>query len=389
MKHEQRKKMFLIFHGRFPSEKAAAIFAAKDAEAFAEEGIEVVLIAPRRITRSAEDAFDYYKIRRNFRIAYLPVVDLMFLPFAPTFFFWVSFISFSLSSFFYLLFRAVRHDIVYSNEPLPLFLASFAFPLTFYEMQDFPESKIKLFGLMLRRIAFISVSNRWKKEEMEKVFSVASRKMLYEPNAVDFSEFDIAMEKEEARRKLSLPLDKKIIVYTGHLYGWKGVDTLALAARELPDEYRVFFVGGTPEDQARFRTAHGDCRNVAIVGLKPHSEIPLWQKAADLLVLPNTAKERISRYYTSPMKLFEYMASKRPIIASRIPALAGLVDERSVVFFEPDDPNKLAEAIKNTCANAELAESISSRAYELAKEFTWEKRAQRILRFMGVLPERR
>ncbi len=379
------KRLFLIFHGRFPCEKAAAIFAAKDAEAFADEGVEVILVVPRRIGRSSNDPYDYYKIRRNFRIVYLPVVDFMFFPFAPKIFFWLSFISFSMSSFFYVLFRATRHDIIYSNEPLPLFFASFVFPLTFYEMQDFPESKIRLFGFMLHRIAFISVSNRWKKEEMEKVFSIASNKMLYEPNAVDFSEFDIPIGKEESRKKLSLPLDKKIVVYTGHLYGWKGVDTLALAARELSDEYLVFFVGGTDDDQKRFRKMYGDCKNIIISGLKPHSEIPLWQKAADVLVLPNTAKEKISKYYTSPMKLFEYMASKRPIIASRIPSLSGLIDERSVIFVEPDNSSELARAIERVCANLKLVESVSLSAYELVKDFTWNKRAQRIIKFIGVL----
>lgn len=379
------RKIFLIFHGRFPGEKAAAIFAAKDAEAFADEGIKVILIVPRRIGRSPINPYDYYKIRKNFRIVYLPVIDLMFLPFAYKTFFWISFISFSISSFLYVLFKATRNDIIYSNEPPPLLLASFVFPLTFYEMQDFPESKIKLFGLILKRISFISLSNRWKKEEMKKVFSVPAHKMLYEPNAVDFSEFDITVGKEEARSRLSLPFDKKIIVYTGHLYRWKGVDVLALAARELSDKYLVYFVGGTEDDQKRFREMYGDCKNIVISGLKPHSEIPLWQKAADVLVLPNTAKEKISKYYTSPMKLFEYMASKRPIVASRVPSLAGTVDDKSVIFVEPDNPQELARAIENTCDDSKLAESVSSSAYELVKNFTWEKRAQRIIRFAGIL----
>lgn len=378
------RRIFLIFHGRFPGEKAAAIFAAKDAEAFADEGVEVIFLAPRRIGRYRINPYDYYKIRRNFRVVYLPVLDLMFLPFAYKLFFWISFISFSVSSFFYTLFSATHKDVIYSNEPLPLFFASFVFPLTFYEMQDFPESKIRLFGLILRRICFISLSNHWKMEEMKKVFSVKSDKMLYEPNAVDLSEFDILVDKEEARKKLLLPSDKKLVVYTGHLYGWKGVDTLALAARGLPPEYLVFFVGGTNEDQNRFKKKYGDSKNIIIAGLKPHSEIPLWQKAADVLVLPNTAKEKISKYYTSPMKLFEYMASRRPIIASRIPSLVGVVDDKSVVFVEPDSPDDLAKAIKNTCEDSKIADSVSSSAYELVKNYTWEKRAQRIIRFIGL-----
>ena len=62
-------------------------------------------------------------------------------------------------------------------------------------------------------------------ESFGEVFKIDAGRIMYEPNAVDVDEFDSAVNKDEARRNLALPLDKKIAMYTGHLYGWKGVDT--------------------------------------------------------------------------------------------------------------------------------------------------------------------
>lgn len=377
------KRLFLIFHGRFPGEKAASIFAAKSAEAFADTGMKVVLIVPRRIGRETADPYAYYHIKKNFRTVYLPVIDLYFIPFGRRLSFWVSFISFSISSFCYLAVTASRSDTIYSNETLPLFLASFVFPATFYEMHDFPESKIFFFGVLLRRMKWLLIHNRWKTERVMERFAIPRSKIITEPNAVDISEFGIASSRADARARLQLAQDKKIIVYTGHLYSWKGVNTLAESARELPTDYLIVFVGGTSEDAQRFRKLYGNISNISIVGWRPYAQIPLWQKAADALALPNTAKEDISKYYTSPMKLFEYMASRVPIVASRIPSIEEIVAEREVFFAEADNPLSFAETIENAVVNRKEAETRAERAYAKALEFTWDKRAQRIISFMN------
>ncbi|MBU6388630.1 glycosyltransferase [Patescibacteria group bacterium] len=382
MKGEQRKKMFLIFHGRFPSDKAASLFAAKSAETFAAAGIDVVLLVPRRIGREQGDPYGYYQVEKCFRIVYLPVLDIGRIGFLQPVRFLLSFLSFSLFSFFYLLVNASKNDLIYSNETLPLFLASLVLPNTFYEMHDFPESKLGLFGRFARRMRGVIIHNQWKAKRAQELFALPESNVLCEPNAVDIQEFDISVSRDEARRELDLPLDKKIAVYTGHLYSWKGVDTLALAARELSGEYLVVFVGGNSEDVRRFKETHGNIPNISIIGFRPHAEIPLWQKAADVLVLPNTAKEDISKYYTSPMKLFEYAASKRPIVASRIPSITELVDDARAILVEPDDPSELAKGIERACQRRDSLDERSEVAYTWVLEHTWGKRAGRIIDFM-------
>lgn len=383
MKKEKKpKKLFLIFQGRFPSNKAASLFAAKSAEVFADEGVDVELIVSRRLHRELEDPYSYFRIKRNFKIVYLPVLDIPVPHFMTPLRFILSSLSSSFFCFWYLLRHAKKMDIIYSNEYLPLFLASFLFPQTFYEMHDFPESGKRLFGIFLRRMKWVLIHNNWKAEAAKMIFKIKESRIFCEPNAVQIEDFDIAISKGEARRKLGLPEDKKIIVYTGHLYSWKGVDTLALAARELPSNYLVVFVGGVPEDVKKLSDAHKGEPNILIAGWRPHAEVPLWQKAADVLLLPNTAKENISKYYTSPMKLFEYMASKRPIVATDIPSIREVLNETNAVIVPPDDSKAMAKGIIDVLGDDVRIEKIVEKAYHDVARHTWKKRAERILEFI-------
>jgi len=104
--------------------------------------------------------------------------------------------------------------------------------------------------------------------------------------------------------------------------------------------------------------------------------------AADALVLPNSAKAKISSHYTSPLKLFEYMASRRPIVASDLPSLREVLrDGENAVLVKPDNPRALAEGIERALSDAELAARIGRQAREDVEQYTWEKRAVNITTF--------
>lgn len=380
---EKKKKLYLIFHGRFPSEKAAALFAAKSVISLADVGFTVVLLVPRRFHTIKKDPHEYYSTPRSVKILYLPTLDLSFiLPFKRVGFL-TSFVTFSMSSFFYLLFRAPKDSIVYSNESLPIWLASFIFSNTFYEVHDFPEHKLTFYRSLLKRMKWVLATNQWKAKELARLEPSVCGKIIVEPNAVDISAFSGRKARGKVREELGLPRDKKLAMYTGHLYGWKGVETLAEAARLLPSDIAVVFVGGTEKDITRFKEQYGSAENIIIAGYRPHDEMPLWQTAADVLVVPNTAKEAISSHYTSPMKLFEYMASARPIVASNLPSLRQMLSEKNAVLVKPDDPNALAEGIKKALDPASGAVNLSVQALQDIKRHSWTARAGRIREFVA------
>jgi len=366
------KKMYSIYHGRFPGERAATLFAAKEAESFADAGSRTILLVPRRRGREKADPYTYFHVKKNFAVVYLPTIDIFGIPVLKYFAFWVSFITFGLSTLLYLLVNARKKDLMYSNESFPLLLATIVFPNTMIAVHDFPEQKDWYYGLLFRRVKRVLSTNTWKKEALIKKFGLPGEKIVVIPNAVDVEEFALDITKEEARTKLNLDSTKKYVVYTGHLYSWKGVDMLADAARLLPNGVEVLFVGGREEDIKSFGEKYKDVKNVHLVGFRPHKEIPLWQCAADVLVLPNTAKEEISAHYTSPMKLFEYMASGRPIVASRLPSVTEILSEKEAILVTPDDAENLAQGIVS-------ALSLSTHIHLKLDKYRWTTRAQSIL----------
>ncbi|MEY4747472.1 MAG: hypothetical protein RLZZ416_521 [Candidatus Parcubacteria bacterium] len=372
-------RLMLIFHGRFPGEKAGSLFAAKSAEAFADAGLDVVVLVPRRWDRVRKTPFEYWGIRQNFAVRYLPVVDFYSVPILRIVAFPVCLATFTLSVFSYLLFHRESRELVYSNEMIPLLFASFVARKTVLEVHDYPGAFPALWRLTFSRASLMIATNSWKAKALEKEFAVPRGRILVEQNAVDLEQFSPAMSRAAARAKLGLPESAKIVLYTGHLYDWKGADTLARAAALLPSA-EFYFVGGTKEDIDAFKKNYGSVPNIRIIGFRPYQEIPLWQRAADVLVFPNSGKERISERYTSPMKLFEYMASGTPIVASDLPSVREIVGRDAVRFATPDDPASFADAMREVFSKQDETQVRAARARELVKNHSWRARAARILR---------
>ena len=376
---ENTKRLFLIFHGRYPSEKAASLFAAKSAEAFAAHGIAVTLLVPRRFKTLDVDDRAYYELKSPFEVVYLPTID--FFPFRifERIAFRISLLFFSYAVWTYLRLNAANGDIVYSNETLPLIAASYVVKNCVYEMHDYPGGLKMYYEFLFDHVRHVVVTNKQKMQRLEKDYPHAVPLAFYEANAVSLDEYASAPTKEEARVRLNLPQDECLVIYTGHLYSWKGVDTLARSFSFLPPNTFIYVVGGTEKDVTRMREKYPHTNNLLLKfeGHRPHEEMVLWQKAADVLVVPNTGKEKISAEDTSPMKLFEYMASGTPVVASDLPSIREIAGDGRAVLVTPDDPKALAQGVRNVLEQG--GATHSKRALEWVENHTWEKRAERIL----------
>jgi glycosyltransferase involved in cell wall biosynthesis len=184
------------------------------------------------------------------------------------------------------------------------------------------------------------------------------------------------------------------VAYAGHLYAWKGVDVLLEAIARIPD-VRCVIVGGQEKepDLARLRTLTsrlGIENRVTFTGLLPPSSVPDALGRADVLALPNPASA-ISTYSTSPLKLFEYMAAGKAIVASNLPAIREvLTDERTALLVTPGDPDALAAGIRRLAGDPELRGRLADAALHLVAEYSWERRAERLeALFTEVLASRR
>jgi len=209
------------------------------------------------------------------------------------------------------------------------------------------------------------------------LYGVPEQKISILPDSVDINLFQPPLDIGVSPYGVSKTA--KNIVYSGHLYDYKGIPTILKAAQLMPENL-FHFIGGRKEDIERHQQwAQGhQMKNIIFHGLKPLSSVPQYLWHADVLLLPPSA-DHPSAKWTSPVKLGEYCASKRPIIASDIPALRRWLDETQVTFFQPDEPVSLKHAIELCLEDQKNATLKIEKAFELAQSMTYKRRAQKII----------
>lgn len=375
------QRLVYIANIRLPTEKAHGIQIMKTCEALAKQGIGVELIVAERKNPLEGNPFSFYGVKQNFKFHRVRCLDFLVLPFWKK----IGFVLQSFSFYFSVKRYLSNHlaDIYYTRDLIIAFFLTRLYSPVFYEIHNLPSRATWFHRRAWERASGLIVISNGLKDELMR-YGIPDKKIMVAHDAVDDHRFMNNPELQSAFRELlELPKGKKIVVYTGHLYEWKGANVLAEAAKLLPADIHVYVVGGTPEDTKIFKKKYENVKNLHIEGWKAHTDIPVWQTAADILVLPTSGKEKIGRVYTSPIKLFEYMMSKHPIVASDIPSLREVLDESTATFFKSDDPASLAEKIQAVIANLEEAEEKALRAYsQVLQNFTWDKRAQSILEFL-------
>jgi glycosyltransferase involved in cell wall biosynthesis len=371
-------KIYYVANARMPTEKAHGIQIAKMCEAFIEAGLDLTLVVPRRKT-DPRSIREYYGLRVDIPTVYLPAIN------------WygkgplgyrISSLSFMFAYVLFLIRKQMRgeHFVLYtvdmdtfSSSALTLLRA----PL-FSEMHGAKVSTISQRRLFKRARGVIAI-NKIIVEELRQAFPRSSTQYLIEPNGVDLLAFP-QTSKQEARERLGLPQDTHLVLYSGRFFEWKGLEILPRAAALTPS-VRWQVVGGDKEEFGKLVTEPLP-DNLYFAGSRPYTEIPLWCAAADALIVLGTKRDTQSYRYTSPMKLFEYFAAERPIIASDTPALREVVSEQEALFYKPDDPKDLAEVVQQVVTHPQELEPRIVAATQRAIASSWRARAERIMRFM-------
>jgi glycosyltransferase involved in cell wall biosynthesis len=183
----------------------------------------------------------------------------------------------------------------------------------------------------------------------------------------------------------------RTVVYAGQLYPWKGVDTALAALAELPEVRLLVYGGHGRADDPDLLACQARARELDIAdrvefrGFVPHAEVRAAISGAGAAVLP-LPDNLMARYFTSPLKLFDYMAAGTPIVASDLPTVGEvLTDGDNGLLVPPEDPTSMAAAIRRLLVNPGLADRLRRTAYEQVQTLTWDARAARILEALGRL----
>lgn len=354
---------------RLPTEKAHGLQIMKMCEALAQGGTSVELIVPGRETPIVGDAFEYYKVERKFSIIRCRVLDLV--RFGRIGFLCTT-IFFGLRAAWYAKLQGVQS--IYTRDRVLALLFSLLLPTVPLLFEVHGREPRLLIRLLARHAQFVAITSGTA--DMLIASGVAPEHVVIAHDAVDLKDFLYPQSKAESRARLGISPEAKVAMYIGRLDGWKGVGTL-LEASKLLVGVQVVVVGGEPTQVEKLQAAYP---NVQFLGYRPYSELVHNQVAADVLVLPNTAKDETSVRFTSPLKLFTYMASGRPIVASDLPSLREVLDEESAYFATADDPEALAASIRRAIGD-ERAVGVAANAREKVEQYTWSTRAESIMRF--------
>jgi glycosyltransferase involved in cell wall biosynthesis len=175
------------------------------------------------------------------------------------------------------------------------------------------------------------------------------------------------------------------------LYPWKGAGLVVDVAARVPDAWAVIVGGqtnGTADDPditalAEQARALGVADRVELRGHVPYERVPAALAEASVALLP-LPDEPVARLFTSPLKLFDYMAAGVPIVASDLPSLREVLrDGENALLANAGDADAFAAAVRRLLADRSLADRLGRQALIDVQQYSWDARARALLAVFG------
>lgn len=345
---------------------ANTVNVTKSCAAFAANGHPVTLVHYRR-TGSIED---YYGLAAPFRILSLPLEPGR--RFAVRILAWTAaIIARSTGALVYARKAAILLPAAQLGCPVALEVHG---PIGDNQPGSRAAFEALLRSKRLRRV--ICISNALARQ-IEREWPAAASKIFVAHDATDIGN----LMKSPRRVRGARPL----LAYAGHLYPGKGIEVIAELAANRPDwDFRV--IGGRPEDVATWQDKTDGLRNIDFTGSVPHSEVPLRLMKADVVLAPYGRKVIVSdgksdvAQWMSPLKVFEYMALAKPMVASDLPVLREILRDRdNARLAAPGDAKDWERVISELLADRRAGAAIGRRARaDVEQHYSWQSRAAAI-----------
>jgi len=222
------------------------------------------------------------------------------------------------------------------------------------------------------------------KDQLLHYYDINPDKIFPAPNGVDPDKFHPGIDGNSIRKQLGIS-QKFVCGFTGTFGHWHGLEVLAKAVKHIvhliPDAVVLFVGDGNLRHKIEEIMKHDNVFDHAIItGFKPYNEIPSYLAACDVLLTP-CVNNPDSEFFNSPVKLFEYMAMQKPIIATSVGQQRDIfVDRTNAIVIPEQDPEALADAVFTVYKEKELSELIAKNARQDAiDKYDWKNNAQIII----------
>ena len=390
-------KILYITNVRLPTHRAHGLQVMKMCEAFKLTGADIRLIAPDLKPSVPEDPFSYYGIRTKFPLRKTAVLELV--PWQRWLGSWVSYVenfSFALSAIVYLIVTGDiwGNSVFYTRDYTTAFVLALLGRRLVFEMHDYRPTEPKArIAFTLRRCRLIITNSEGTRDAVRAHYDIPPKKISALPNGVDATFYDVPQTQIEAKARFGIPEHTKVISYIGRLETMgleKGVSLLIhafAAVRQQHADAFLLVVGGPDEMVGRYRD---EARSVGIpddsvrfTGQVPYATIPELLRATDIGVIPFPAMKQLAST-ASPLKVFEFMAAGKTILASDLPSLRRYLNERNAAFFTAGDGSDLAEKLGYLLDHTAESEMLAAVALNDARQHSWTMRAKTILSRLHV-----
>jgi len=214
-------------------------------------------------------------------------------------------------------------------------------------------------------------------------FTAGHVRVFVVPNGVDPRRFSSAVAPAKPRRA-----NEFVVGFVGSLKPWHDVHTLVEAFALLHQAHpntRLLIVGDGPlrEGVLAQLDQHGLRPFAHLTGAVAHETVPGWIMSMDAAVAPY---RRLDNFYFSPLKLFEYMAAGRAIVASDVGQIRSVITAGETgLLCEPGDAQSLADALESVLAKPDLRQTLGEAARQwIGREHTWDSIVQRVLTYAAL-----
>jgi glycosyltransferase involved in cell wall biosynthesis len=371
-------KIIFVENVRIPSERAHAYQIVQTCQWLGRLGHDVTLVNPSRA--KDKDVFEAFGIAdRPFRHVTLPVIDPLAWAWFP-----LKKIAYVIQrwSFARVVSRwasSAAADVWYTRDPAMVdVLLRVAKGRWALELHDTPDSNPSRWMRIKGSVSRFVVISKGLQARLVKLGIPADR-ITVAHDGYDPKEFEAMKTREEARKALGVPMDAFVAIYAGTFYPWKGIDLLVKAWKDTPENAHLVLIGGPDGDRDRIKSlvAPAAKHRIHFKPMMPRRyAVPLFS-AADVGLLTTSPEFEIGHSYTSPLKLFEYLAAGLPVIASDVPSSHEILMD-DVALFYPSTASGVVASIKKAMDDHAWRENAARLAPFRAAPYTWEARIRAI-----------
>ncbi|HNB42282.1 MAG TPA: glycosyltransferase [Anaerolineales bacterium] len=380
-------KIALITNSRIPSLTANSIQAMKVAQALIQLGHDIKMFAPKEspITNH-QSLLTHYGLRLAPELELLPSISrlkrLDFIVHAQ----WAA--------------KKFGADLIYTWLPQSAVLGAWMGYPVVLEMHADNSGRLGVWWMRqfwkqkTPKVMTVTTSALRKALERSTNFRFPNDALLLAPNGVELEKYAGLPSPTEARRQLNLK-EGLTVGFTGHIYPGRGADLLFELARQMP-AVNFLWVGGTPAlvDFWKNKLTEAQMTNVTMTGFVKHEVIPLYQAAADVLLMPYSRSIEASSgqdiaEVINPMKMFEYMASGRGIVSADLPSIREVLNVGNAVLVEPvEEGNRelgignWKMAIEKLLVDEPHRLALGKQARLDVEQLTWVKREERVMELL-------